>query len=144
MGDTGEETPLASPLSKGGSSLSSPLSKGGLEGGLSAPASYTHAPLGREVEALAGYYVIGAENRLSFEGREVLVATGHMIIDNACCGAGGCGFALVPGYVLRWKAAQNEKGEPVTEVEPIREEREKEALRTLILQSERVQQVNFW
>jgi hypothetical protein len=88
--------------------------------------------------------VIEAENHVPFEGREVLVATGYMIIDNSCCGVGGCGFALVPGYVLGWKAEQNEKGEPITEVEPVREEREREALRTLILASARVQQVNFW
>jgi hypothetical protein len=133
MGDSGEETPIESPLSKGG-----------LGGGLSPRATYTHAPLGREVEALAGYYVVEAENRVSFEGREALVATGHMIINNCCCGVGGCSFALVPGYVLRWRSAQNEKGEPVSEVEPVRDEREKEALRALILASAKVQQVNFW
>jgi len=106
--------------------------------------TYTHVPLGEEIQALAGYYVTDAENRVPFEGREVLVVTGHMMIDNSCCGVGGCGFALVPGYVLRWRGSQNDKGEPITEVEPVRDEREKEALRELILASERVQQVNFW
>jgi hypothetical protein len=88
--------------------------------------------------------VIEAEDRLPFEGREVLVATGVMVIDRSCCGMGGCGFALVPGYVVGWKGAQNEKGDPVTEVEPVRGERERQALRGMILRSARVQQVNFW
>lgn len=107
-------------------------------------AVYTHTPLGQEIQALAGYYVVEAENRIPFAGREVLVLTGHMIIDNSCCGVGGCGFALVPGYVLSWKALRNERGEPVSEVEPIRAESEREALRRLLLNWARVQQVNFW
>jgi hypothetical protein len=105
---------------------------------------YTHGPLGQEIEAIAGYYVIETENRVPFEGREVLVATGHMVLDNSCCGIGGCGFAIVPGYVLRWKGSKNERNEPISEVEPVREDREKQALRSLVLGSERVQQVNFW
>ena len=105
---------------------------------------YTHGPLGKEIEAVAGYYVIETEDRVPFEGREVLVATGHMIIDNSCCGIGGCGFAVVFGYVLRWKGSKNEKDEPISEVEPVCEDREKETLRRLLLTFERVQQVNFW
>jgi hypothetical protein len=105
---------------------------------------YTHGPLGQEIEAVAGYYLIESEDRVPFEGREVLVATGHMVLDNSCCGIGGCGFAIVPGYVLRWKGSKNESGEPVSEVEPVRKDRERQALRRLILESNRVQQVNFW
>jgi hypothetical protein len=105
---------------------------------------YTHGTLGKEIEAVAGYYVIESENRVPFEGREVLVATGHMVLDNSCCGIGGCGFAIVPGYVLRWKGSKNQSDEPVSEVEPVREDREKQALRRLILESGRVHQVDFW
>jgi len=105
---------------------------------------YTHASLGKEIEAVAGYYVIEKEDRVPFEGREVLVATGHMVLDNSCCGIGGCGFATVPGYILSWKKARNEDDEPVSEVEPVREDREKQALRKLILEFEGVQQVSFW
>ena len=105
---------------------------------------YTHGFLGQEIEAIAGYYVIETEDRVPFEGREVLVATGHMVLDNSCCGLGGCGFAIVPGYVLQWKGAKNQSDEPVSEVEPVRKDREKEALRRLILASKGVQQVNFW
>jgi hypothetical protein len=65
-------------------------------------------------------------------------------VDNSCCGTGGCGFALVPGYVLLWKASRNEKGEPVTEIEPVRDEQARQTLRALIQGSEKVQQVNFW
>jgi hypothetical protein len=100
--------------------------------------------LGEEIRAAGGYYVIAAEKRLRFEGREVLVATGHAMVDSSCCGLGGCGFALVPGYVVRWKEERDPQGKLVSETEPVREEREKAALRRLILASENVQQVNFW
>ncbi len=105
---------------------------------------YTHHPLGEEIRSISGGYLVQEEKRIPFRDREVLVATGFMSVDSSCCGTGGCGFALVPGYVVRWKAAKNEKGEPMTEVEPIRDEEAKEALRKMIVESEKVQQVNFW
>ena len=105
---------------------------------------YTHRPPGHEVQSISGHYVINEEKRIPFQGREVLVATGGFVVDSSCCGTGGCGFALVPGYVVRWKASRNEEGEPVTEIEPIQDAQAKQALRTLIQESEKVPQVNFW
>ncbi len=105
---------------------------------------YTHRPLGQEVTSISGYYAIVEEKRIPFQGREALIAKGYFAVDSSCCGTGGCGFALVPGYVLQWKASTNEKGEPVSEIEPVRDDEEKQALRRLILESEQVQQVNFW
>jgi hypothetical protein len=105
---------------------------------------YTHRPLGQEVRSISGQYAIDEEKRIPFQGRDVLLAKGYWAVDNSCCGTGGCGFALVPGYVVRWKASTNEGGEPVTEIEPVRDEQEKQALRKLIQESEKLQQVNFW
>ncbi len=105
---------------------------------------YTHRPLGLEVHSISGYYTIDEEKRISFRGREVLVARGCWAVENSCCGTGGCGFALVPGYVLEWQTSRNERGEPVTEIEPVRDEEAKQALRRLIQESEKVPQVNFW
>jgi hypothetical protein len=105
---------------------------------------YTHRPLGREVHSISGYYTIDEEKRISFQGREVLVARGCWAVENSCCGTGGCGFALVPGFVVQWQTSRNERGEPVTEIEPVRDEEAKQALRKLIQESEKVPQVNFW
>ncbi|MGW8321267.1 MAG: hypothetical protein ACWGSD_06915 [Thermodesulfobacteriota bacterium] len=105
---------------------------------------YTHRPLGEEVRSISGYYAIDEEKRIPFQGREILLAKGCWAVDSSCCGTGGCGFALVPGYVLKWKASTNERGEPVSEIEPVRDDEEKQALRKLIHESEQVQQVNFW
>ena len=38
----------------------------------------------------------------------------------------------------------NEKGEPVSRIEPVTDDEEKRALSKLIQESEHVQQVNFW
>ena len=105
---------------------------------------YTHSALGQEIRAAAGHYVIEAEKRLPFHAREVLFAIGYAMVDSSCCGTGGCGFALVPGYITGWKTRNNEQGEPVSEVEPVRDEAEREAIRKLIQETEKVLQVNFW
>jgi len=105
---------------------------------------YTHRPLGEEVRSISGYYAIDEEKRILFQGREILLAKGCWAVDSSCCGTGGCGFALVPGYVLQWKASTNEEGQPVSRIEPVTDDEEKQALRKRILESEKVQQVNFW
>ena len=106
-------------------------------------ARYVHAPIGEEVRAAAGFYVIEEEKRLPFKDREVLVARGLMAVDSSCCGTTGCGFVLVAGFVLNWQATENENGQAVTEVEPLREPGDRDALRRLLLDTEKVQQVNF-
>ena len=104
---------------------------------------YTHTPLGQEITAVAGHYVLQEEKRVSFRGRELLVASGYVVVDSSCCGSGGCGFAHVAGYVMGWKSRKNEKGEAVSEVEPVRNEEEKEAIRKWIRENEKVLQVQF-
>ncbi|MEW6444200.1 MAG: hypothetical protein AB1640_24920 [bacterium] len=104
---------------------------------------YTHTPLNQEIAAAAGHYVIQEEKRVSFKGRELLVARGYMVIDSSCCGTGGCGFAYVAGYLVGWETERNEKGEAVSEVEPVRDEKERDAVRSWIRQNEGVLQVQF-
>jgi len=105
---------------------------------------YPHAPLGTEVRAAAGYYLLEEEKRISFHGREVLYARGYVAVESSCCGTGGCAFVVVPGYVLGWRTGRNDKGEPVSQVQPIRDQAAREEIRRLLLETERVQQVNFW
>ncbi len=106
--------------------------------------NYTHTPLGEEMRAAAGGFSIEEETRLPFRGREVLLARGSMTVDSSCCGTGGCGFVLIPGFLLRWKSSFNEKGEAVSDVEPVRDPEIREALKKIVLDEEKVQQVNFW
>jgi hypothetical protein len=105
---------------------------------------YVHQPLGQEVEAIAGRYVLQKELRLELQGREVLCLIGHAAFDTACCGAGGCGYALVPGLIVKWKAAATASGEAVSEVEPVQDEALRGELERRLKREEQVHQVNFW
>ncbi|MGD2125688.1 MAG: hypothetical protein PVG99_06380 [Desulfobacteraceae bacterium] len=104
---------------------------------------YVHETLDEEVEAIGGYYLFNKEVRLPFKHREVLYLVGFAIVDRSCCGPGGCGFALVPGYVVSWKSRIDDNGKPVSQVKPIQEKSIQQALTRLIQQSEVVTQVQF-
>jgi hypothetical protein len=107
---------------------------------------YAHAVPDDEVRSVSGAYVVEAERRIDVGGREVLVVLGHASFDTSCCGAGGCRYALVPGYVVAWKQGTRGDGDEtaVSEVEPVAEECARKAIRERILAAELVQQVNFW
>jgi hypothetical protein len=102
---------------------------------------YVHPALNQEVTAIGGSYALIREERLPYGGREVLYLVGHGVYD-ACCGVGGCAFALVPGFIVRWKQGA-EEGLPVSQVAPIAEEADRRALRQQIMGKEAVTQVNF-
>ena len=105
--------------------------------------SYVHHPLGEPVEAIGGSYLLVKEDRVDFEGRQVLYVVGHAAFDSTCCGVGGCGYAAVQGFVLRYRGETNAEGLDVTEVEPIEDDRRREALRKILLESEAVTEVTF-
>lgn len=104
---------------------------------------YVHQPLGRQVTAIGGDYLLVKEVRLPIRGREVLVVVGHAAFDTTCCGAGGCAYALVPGCVTGWKVSTNADGLAVSQVEPIRDDGVRESVRQWVRKEEGVLQVQF-
>ncbi len=80
---------------------------------------YTHLELNKEQRFLPGYYVPTKEVRLKYEGREVLYVVGQAAIESSCCAAGNFAYVIVPGYIVSWHMERNERGLPVTEVEPV-------------------------
>jgi hypothetical protein len=104
---------------------------------------HIHRELDQEVTSIAGSYRLLKEVRLPFQGREVLYLVGHAAFDTSCCGAGGCAYALVPGYVTGWKRATNGDGLAVSQVEPIRDGGVQQALQRRLRREEDVQQVQF-
>ena len=64
---------------------------------------FVHPDLGREVTAIGGYYVFDREIRLPYNGREILYFVGYAVLDSSCCGAGGCAYVFVPGFIIQWK-----------------------------------------
>jgi hypothetical protein len=104
---------------------------------------FPHDELNREVDAISGHYVITDEHRVVFQGRELLYLVGYGIVDTSCCGTGGCGYALVPGFVEAWKSDTDERGRPVSLVEPIQDEDRRRAISRWIMERETIQQVQF-
>ena len=104
---------------------------------------FIHPELGQEITAIGGHYVFNTEQRLSFNNCDVLYLVGYAVVDTSCCGIGGCAYAMVPGYVRRWKYKKNETDEPVSQVEPVRDADDQTAISQLIQKKENVQQVTF-
>ena len=104
---------------------------------------YVHQQLNQEITAIGGHYVLVKEVRLPFGGREILYLVGHAAFDTACCGVGGCAYAVVPGFVLNWKSQTNADGLPVSQVEAIQDKDKQEQVQRLIEKREPVHQVRF-
>ena len=104
---------------------------------------YVHQELDQEITAIGGRYVLVKEVRVPFQGRELFYLVGHAAFDTICCGAGGCTYALVPGFVLNWHNATNEDGFKLSLVEPIIDTADQEKVKRLIGQSEMAHQVVF-
>jgi len=105
---------------------------------------YVHAELGQEVRSITGYYILEKEVKLKYKSKEVLYVFGAAVVDNSCCGAGGCGYALVPGYLVKWKTKKNKDGLPISEVEPIRDDEVRQEIAAMIKKKEAINDVNFW
>jgi hypothetical protein len=104
---------------------------------------YVHQELNQEITAIGGHYALTKEVRLPFRGREVLYLVGCAVVDTSCCGAGGCAYALVPGFILEWKSQTDGDGLAVSRVEPIRDEAIQREIGRLIEKAEPVHQVTF-
>ena len=104
---------------------------------------YIHAELGKEVNALSGYYVAVDEKKMPYNGREVLCFIGEYATHGYCCGKSESSYAQVAGYILNWKSKADAQGTPISEVEPITDERARKDLTDIIKQSEFVRIVEF-
>ena len=107
-------------------------------------ANYTHLELNKDIEALAGYYTPLKEVLLKYNDREILYVVGQAVVDASCCGFANTGYVLVPGYVVTWKSKTNEGGLPVSEVELVSNEEERNKIRQVIRDNEQIPQVDFW
>jgi len=106
---------------------------------------YTHTPLGEEVRALAGSYWKTEEGRLAFRGREVLYLIGSTSEICGCCGScPSFQYIKVPGYIKNWQHRINERGLPVSMVEPIRSVEEQREIARILQEKYQLSQVEFW
>ena len=72
---------------------------------------FIHPLMNEQVLAIGGYYTIAKEEKLVYKDREVLYLVGYAVLDNSCCGPGGCGYAIVPGYIVDWHAGKTQDRE---------------------------------
>lgn len=105
---------------------------------------YTHLELERDIPAPSGYYTPRKEVRLKYDGREVLYVLSQAVIESSCCGASDFNSALVPGFIVRWRAETNKEGLPVSEVEPIADEKVRDDIRQIIKDNEHISRTEFW
>jgi uncharacterized Fe-S cluster-containing radical SAM superfamily protein len=104
---------------------------------------YIHPVLNEEIRAISGHYVLIEERRLAYNERKVLYFVGCAVADSSCCAAGGCAYALVPGFIRDWKYKTNPDNLAVSRVERIRDAGIQAEVRQLIQEKETVPQVNF-
>jgi len=105
---------------------------------------YIHDKLGQAVESIAGYYMPTQELRLKYNNREVLCILGSTKVESSYYLTGGGPYALVPGYIIRWKCKQSTDGSPVSEVEPIKDEDARQSISAIINDIEPVKIIDFW
>jgi len=104
---------------------------------------YPHE-LKREFQSISGRYVLEKEGRMEVDKRELLFVVGNAIVDSSCCGVGGCRYALVPGYLLRYRSRKNGSGFWLSEVEPIVDSKSRKEITQYLKKKEWVNQVQFW
>lgn len=105
--------------------------------------TYIHKEIGMEIKTISGYLTYLEEKWLNYSGRDVLLAVGVGIVDNSCCGVGGCGFIEVAGYIVSWQKCADEKGRLISKVSPITSEKEKKEITRLLEKLYPHIQINF-
>jgi hypothetical protein len=103
---------------------------------------YVHPLLNGTVDAIGGHYLISREVLFYDKDERILYFIGHAITDRACCGSGGCGYAIVAGKVIDYLSGTSEDGRNVSEITPVPESRFEE-LTHMLKSREGVTQVHF-
>ena len=105
---------------------------------------YTHVPEDEDIGFEGRSYSM-AEELLDYKGRKVLYlnseASGVSFCDRSY--AMHLGSTNVKGYVVRWKYGTNEKGETLSEIEPVTDEGEQREISKLLRVRYNVPEVRF-
>ncbi|MBU0991931.1 MAG: hypothetical protein KJ737_05500 [Proteobacteria bacterium] len=104
---------------------------------------YTHPKLNETVVAIGGNYILTHEKRLNVNGRDVLYYRGVAVFDTTCCGAGGCSYAYVPGFIVEWKKEKTKENLDVSRIAPVKKDDDRKSIESGIMKMEMVYQVNF-
>ena len=105
---------------------------------------FVHPELGKEVQALAGYYTPMEEDVILFKGRKVLYIAGSICIDSSCCGVGNWSYIQIPGYLVRERIVDSETIMPVSEIETIQDEEDRKNIKKLMLEKYPSARIEIW
>lgn len=105
---------------------------------------YVHMPEDEDIGFDERPYRVVEEGKLEYKGRKVL----YFIVESTnftCCDqilTSQLATVRVVGYIIRWKYRTNEKGEAISEIEPIRDNEARQEI-TKILRKKHMVNVNF-
>ncbi|MDY6835600.1 MAG: hypothetical protein SVY53_12450 [Chloroflexota bacterium] len=106
---------------------------------------YTHSPIGEEVEAIGGSYIIDTEDCLTYEGKQVLYLIGGTGFMRSCCSPTlGLRYISVPGFVKNWQHKKNADGHPVSDIEPIKDDTMRKTIRKTLSDLYNITNIEFW
>lgn len=103
---------------------------------------FVHPVLNEEIDAIGGYYMFTKENLMEHPHGNILYLIGFAATDTSCCGAGGCGYAVVAGHVQELHSCLSKEGRYISEVTPVDEQDHAEITRALRMK-EGISQVHF-
>jgi hypothetical protein len=84
--------------------------------------TYLHNEIGYEIRSISGSLTVLEEIVLDFQGRQLLCVVSVGVIDNACCGSGGCLLIEIPGYLV--SREMDDRGQKISKVMPVDDEKE--------------------
>lgn len=103
---------------------------------------FYHPALNEEVNAIGGHYMFTKEALLPHPQGDILYIIGYAATDTSCCGAGGCGYALVPGHVGSLRGRLSTDNRYISTTAPVDEQHYGEVARAIQMR-EGVTQVHF-
>ena len=105
--------------------------------------TFTHPDLNEPVTAIGGTYVLTGEHKIGYKNEQLLVFSGYAVFDTTCCGAGGCAYALVPGFVDGYRCGKDAAGRWLSRVRPIAGARNRKTVTAIIQSQTHAHQVQF-
>lgn len=105
---------------------------------------YVHLPEGEDIGPTGRAYGV-FEGILTYEGRRVLFLDVEARGASFCDGshAAHVGGINVKGYIMKWKYRKNERGEPISHIEPIERDTDRRELASIIEAKYGTSQITF-
>jgi hypothetical protein len=104
---------------------------------------FSHPVLNETIRSIGGEYRFNTERRAIGKNGEFLYFSGYFMVDRSCCGVAGSAYALVAGYIVKWKYRTGEDGRFVSLVRPVKNLRDRADITAIIKKEDAMCQVTF-